>query len=128
MIPRPPRSTRTDTLFPFTTLFRSQENHVFRSVIVPIHRAGWPFIGIAVALAVVLGLLWKPLFWLGLVAAAYFAYFFPNPPRVTPTRFGLGGAPANAMGHLIQPTVPPRELNSAHHTDKDHLVTPTTKS
>src|SRR3546814_1336495 len=24
MIPRPPRSTRTDTLFPFTTLFRSR--------------------------------------------------------------------------------------------------------
>src|SRR3546814_15268503 len=23
MVPRPPRSTRTDTLFPFTTLFRS---------------------------------------------------------------------------------------------------------
>src|SRR3546814_1341214 len=25
MIPRPPRSTRTDTLFPYTTLFRSPE-------------------------------------------------------------------------------------------------------
>src|SRR3546814_11612038 len=25
MIPRPPRSTRTDTLFPYTTLFRSEE-------------------------------------------------------------------------------------------------------
>src|SRR3546814_3345278 len=25
MIPRPPRSTRTDTLFPYTTLFRSQQ-------------------------------------------------------------------------------------------------------
>src|SRR3546814_3153339 len=27
MIRRPPRSTRTDTLFPYTTLFRSPENH-----------------------------------------------------------------------------------------------------
>src|SRR3546814_9577322 len=27
MIRRPPRSTRTDTLFPYTTLFRSQEVH-----------------------------------------------------------------------------------------------------
>src|SRR3546814_7260023 len=27
MIPRPPRSTRTDTLFPYTTLFRSQRRH-----------------------------------------------------------------------------------------------------
>src|SRR3546814_20714608 len=26
MIPRPPRSTRTDTLFPYTTLFRSGES------------------------------------------------------------------------------------------------------
>src|SRR3546814_9132766 len=27
MIPRPPRSTRTDTLFPYTTLFRSDALH-----------------------------------------------------------------------------------------------------
>src|SRR3546814_2236506 len=27
MIRRPPRSTRTDTLFPYTTLFRSEEPH-----------------------------------------------------------------------------------------------------
>src|SRR3546814_17466622 len=27
MIRRPPRSTRTDTLFPYTTLFRSDELH-----------------------------------------------------------------------------------------------------
>src|SRR3546814_15369555 len=27
MIPRPPRSTRTDTLFPYTTLFRSIAPH-----------------------------------------------------------------------------------------------------
>src|SRR3546814_7540496 len=27
MIRRPPRSTRTDTLFPYTTLFRSKANH-----------------------------------------------------------------------------------------------------
>src|SRR3546814_13437876 len=31
MIRRPPRSTRTDTLFPYTTLFRSREN--FRQLI-----------------------------------------------------------------------------------------------
>src|SRR3546814_10393495 len=28
MIRRPPRSTRTDTLFPYTTLFRSEGTHV----------------------------------------------------------------------------------------------------
>src|SRR3546814_12366722 len=30
MIPRPPRSTRTDTLFPYTTLFRSHLDHGVR--------------------------------------------------------------------------------------------------
>ena len=54
---------------------------MFRSVVVPIHRAGWPFIGIALVLAVLLGLLWESLFWLGLIAAAYCAYFFRDPPR-----------------------------------------------
>src|SRR3546814_18919863 len=29
MIPRPPRSTRTDTLFPYTTLFRSHPEREF---------------------------------------------------------------------------------------------------
>src|SRR3546814_3496522 len=28
MIRRPPRSTRTDTLFPYTTLFRSSDRHL----------------------------------------------------------------------------------------------------
>src|SRR3546814_20629148 len=32
MIRRPPRSTRTDTLFPYTTLFRSQEDRKRRSM------------------------------------------------------------------------------------------------
>jgi phosphatidylserine decarboxylase len=83
---------------------------VFRSVIVPIHRAGWPFIGIALVLAVLLGLLWEPLFWLGLLAAAYCAYFFRDPPRVTPTRVGLVVAPADGMVQPIRRAVPPPEL------------------
>src|SRR3546814_7263505 len=33
MIRRPPRSTRTDTLFPYTTLFRSQRLQVDRPVL-----------------------------------------------------------------------------------------------
>src|SRR3546814_2906599 len=32
MIRRPPRSTRTDTLFPYTTLFRSQERQMFSPI------------------------------------------------------------------------------------------------
>src|SRR3546814_13668764 len=33
MIRRPPRSTRTDTLFPYTTLFRSTNAHCRRAVL-----------------------------------------------------------------------------------------------
>src|SRR3546814_5230126 len=35
MIRRPPRSTRTDTLFPYTTLFRSLERHRAREREIP---------------------------------------------------------------------------------------------
>src|SRR3546814_16184420 len=34
MIRRPPRSTRTDTLFPYTTLFRSSDRYGRRPIIV----------------------------------------------------------------------------------------------
>lgn len=83
---------------------------MFRSVIMPIHRAGWPFIGIALVAAVLLGLLWEPLFWLGLLAAGYCAYFFRDPPRVTPTRVGLVIAPADGMVQPVRRAVPPPEL------------------
>src|SRR3546814_19827383 len=33
MIRRPPRSTRTDTLFPYTTLFRSDAPHCFTAAV-----------------------------------------------------------------------------------------------
>src|SRR3546814_17100564 len=39
MIRRPPRSTRTDPIFPYTTLFRAPEKHVPGRVI---HTQGWP--------------------------------------------------------------------------------------
>jgi phosphatidylserine decarboxylase len=83
---------------------------VFRSVLVPINRAGWPFIGIALAVAVLLGLLWGPLFWLGLLGVGFCTYFFRDPPRVTPTRVGLVIAPADGMVQLIERAVPPQEL------------------
>src|SRR3546814_3689158 len=44
MIRRPPRSTRTDTLFPYTTLFRSGRvtNHIWLR---PRHRSGLTGLG-----------------------------------------------------------------------------------
>src|SRR3546814_9722741 len=48
MIRRPPRSTRTDTLFPYTTLFRSIRGSLPSSTSLPIHSLpslvfGFPF-------------------------------------------------------------------------------------
>ena len=83
---------------------------MFRSVLVPINRAGWPFIGAALAAAVLLGLLWEPLFWLGLLAALFCTYFFRDPPRVTPSRPGLVIAPADGMVQMIERAAPPPEL------------------
>src|SRR3546814_15526864 len=39
MIRRPPRSTRTDTLFPYTTLFRSSATHSRQRAVRLTHRA-----------------------------------------------------------------------------------------
>src|SRR3546814_5788478 len=40
MIRRPPRSTRTDTLFPYTTLFRSRDEYATGNCA---SRLSWPF-------------------------------------------------------------------------------------
>src|SRR3546814_16665731 len=40
---RPPRSTRTDTLFPYTTLFRSNDEYLLYQTLVgtwPLHESG----------------------------------------------------------------------------------------
>src|SRR3546814_5483461 len=41
MIRRPPRSTRTDTLFPYTTLFRSRYEEVAGFANATLHLAPW---------------------------------------------------------------------------------------
>ena len=79
-------------------------------VLVPIHRAGWPFAGAFFVAAVVLGFLWEPLFWLGLLATAWCVYFFRDPPRVTPLRRGLLVAPADGRVQWVGQAKPPPEL------------------
>ena len=83
---------------------------VLSQVLVPIHRAGWPFIGVFLAVAIILGLLWSPLFWLGLVATAWCVYFFRDPPRVTPLRSDLVVSPADGRVQMIEQVVPIADL------------------
>lgn len=84
---------------------------MLKDVLIPIHRAGWPFIGAALVAAVVLSLFWEPLFWIGLLAAAFCTYFFRDPERITPARAGLVVSPADGLVSAVESAIPPPELN-----------------
>src|SRR3546814_2273737 len=68
MIRRPPRSTRTDTLFPYTTLFRStrQDPAIAAALREARHpasgrarRVWWPALAVAASLLVAVGLMFR---------------------------------------------------------------------
>jgi phosphatidylserine decarboxylase len=80
------------------------------SVLAPINRAGWPFIAAFLVVAIALGFLWLPLFWLGLVATLWCAFFFRDPARVTPDDPALVVSPADGVVSAIVPRVPPPEI------------------
>jgi phosphatidylserine decarboxylase len=80
------------------------------SVLPPIHRAGWPFIASFAVVSLVLGWLWEPLFWLGMLATAWCVYFFRDPARVTPDDPALIVSPADGVVVATAPRVPPPEL------------------
>src|SRR3546814_8911651 len=60
MIRRPPRSTRTDTLFPYTTLFRSKRlAKAFRILATALRRNSWHLIQCLTARLILIGILKK---------------------------------------------------------------------
>jgi phosphatidylserine decarboxylase len=81
-----------------------------RSVLVPIHREGWKFIAIFAVATLVLFWIAEPLGWLGVILTCWCAYFFRDPPRVTPVRDGLLISPADGVVQMIERAVPPEEL------------------
>ena len=81
-----------------------------RAQIVPITPEGYPFIGAFALASLVLFWLWSPLGWLGTLATIWCAYFFRDPPRVTPVRDGLVVAPADGRVSQITTAPPPKEL------------------
>ncbi|MDJ0948680.1 MAG: phosphatidylserine decarboxylase [Alphaproteobacteria bacterium] len=83
------------------------------TVLVPINRAGWPFIALFALASLLLGLLYAPLGWAGLVLTLWCAYFFRDPARVTPVRDGLVVSPADGVVQSVGPAVPPVELGLA---------------
>jgi len=81
-----------------------------RSQFVPIHREGYPFIGVFALASLVLFIIWSPLGWLGTLATAWCAFFFRDPPRVTPIGDRIIVAPADGKISQVTQAVPPREL------------------
>jgi phosphatidylserine decarboxylase len=82
-----------------------------RAQMSPIHPQGYPFIGGFALASLVLFWLWSPLGWIGTVATLWCAYFFRDPPRVTPVRDGIVVAPADGRVSRIANAVPPKELD-----------------
>jgi phosphatidylserine decarboxylase len=81
-----------------------------RRSLVPMHPAGRPFVLGFLAVAIVLLLIWIPLGMLGLAVTAWCAYFFRDPPRVTPLREGLVVSPADGVVVAGDRARPPPEL------------------
>jgi len=81
-----------------------------RGQLVPIHREGYPFIGVFALVSLVLFWIWTPLGWIGTVLTIWCALFFRDPERVTPVREGIIVAPADGRVSKIINAVPPPEL------------------
>ncbi|MCB1416654.1 MAG: phosphatidylserine decarboxylase, partial [Nitratireductor sp.] len=81
-----------------------------KNALVPIHPEGYKFIAIFFAVSVVLGWLWGPLFWIGLLLTAWCAWFFRDPPRVTPVNDDFIISPADGRISHVANVVPPEEL------------------
>ena len=81
-----------------------------RKQLAPIHPEGYPFVGGFAFASIVLLWLWPPLGWLATLLTVWCAYFFRDPPRVTPVRDGIVVAPADGRVSQIVNAVPPKEL------------------
>jgi phosphatidylserine decarboxylase len=81
-----------------------------RKQLAPIHPEGYPFVGGFALASLILFWLWTPLGWLATLLTLWCAYFFRDPPRVTPVRDGIVVAPADGRISQIANAVPPKEL------------------
>lgn len=84
--------------------------NMLKIVAVPMHPEGRKFVAIFAGISVVLGLIWDPLFWLGLGATVWCYYFFRDPVRVVRQDDNLVLSPADGVVSLIDQVVPPAEF------------------
>lgn len=84
--------------------------NMLKIVAVPTHREGWRFIAIFAVITIILTMLWKPLFWPGIILTVWCYYFFRDPVRSVPQDKGLIVSPADGIVSLIVTGPPPAEL------------------
>jgi phosphatidylserine decarboxylase len=81
-----------------------------KGVMTPIHPKGWPFIGAALVLNLLLALFAGWLFWPSVLLTAWVTYFFRDPKRVTPEGPGIVVSPADGVVQAVGKRIPPKEL------------------
>ncbi len=83
---------------------------MLKTVFVPVHREGWPFIGLFVLASVVLAIIYGPLGWLGAIATAWCVYFFRDPDRVPPPLEKVVLSPGDGVVQAVAMAAPPADL------------------
>lgn len=76
----------------------------------PIHKEGQPFVFIFAAVALVVGIIYSPLGWIGAIATLWCVYFFRDPARVIPIGENFVVSPADGLIQKIEKAAPPAEL------------------
>lgn len=84
--------------------------NMLKIVAVPMHPEGRKFVAIFAGISIVLGLIWAPLFWVGLGVTVWCYYFFRDPVRVVPQNDDLVLSPADGVVSLIEDVVAPAEF------------------
>lgn len=83
---------------------------MLKDVLVPINRAGYPFIAIFAVVTALLFMWWDPAGLFGVVLTAWCVYFFRDPDRTTPDAENLVICPADGVVQSVIQAVPPPEL------------------
>ena len=83
---------------------------MLKDVLVPINRAGYPFIAIFAGVTLLLFAWSEPLGVIGILLTAWCVYFFRDPDRITPDGDNLVISPADGVVQSIVKAVPPPEL------------------